>query len=348
VLARLPVFSDPGGPLVDGHARRISYLRVSLTDRCNYRCTYCMPEEGVDVVPRAEVLSLEELTRVVEAMCHIGVRRVRLTGGEPTVRNGLVDLVERLAQLPLEDLAMTTNGHVLREMARPLRAAGLRRLNISVDTLRAPRFRAITRRGDLDRVLAGIEAAREAGFTGTKLNVVALAGFNDEELADLCRFAWERDLVPRFIEWMPMGGGQLFAPGNFLPAAEIRARLTAAFGPLCADDAAGLPGVGPARYMRVDAPAGAPFAGRRFGVISAVTEQFCDTCNRVRLSATGKLQTCLARDEEVDLKAPLRAGATVDDLVSIVRDGAARKQHGHEFLENGCGGPQKHMVSIGG
>jgi cyclic pyranopterin phosphate synthase len=341
VLPVLPV-------LIDGHARRISYLRISLTDRCNYRCTYCMPESGVDVVPKGDVLSLEELERVVAAMCQIGVRRVRLTGGEPTVRNGLVDLVGRLSRLPLEDLAMTTNGHVLREVARPLRAAGLRRLNVSLDSLRPERFRAVTRWGDLARVQEGIEVAQAAGFQGTKLNAVALAGFNDDELDQLCRWSWERDIVPRFIEWMPMSDGALFAPGSFLPAAAIRERLVAAFGPIAPlgpDDAAGLPGVGPARYGRVE---GGPFAGRRFGIISAVTEQFCDTCNRVRLSAVGRLQSCLARDEEVDLKAPLRAGASVEELVSIVRDGAAAKAHGHEFSATGCGGPRKHMVSIGG
>ena len=341
---RLPVVDSAGAPLVDGHARRISYLRVSLTDRCNYRCTYCMPEAGIDVVPKAEVLTLEEIERVVAALCAIGVRRVRLTGGEPTVRNGLVDLVGRLARLPLDDLALTTNGHVLREMARPLRAAGLRRLNISVDSLRPERFRAVTRWGDLARVLAGVEEAQAAGFSGTKLNVVALAGFNDDELPDLCRFAWARGIVPRFIEWMPMSDGQLFAPGNFLSAAAIRATLAEAFGALIADDAAGLPGVGPARYLRVES--GPP--SHRFGIISAVTEQFCDTCNRVRLSATGQLHTCLARDEELDLRAPLRAGASAADLVALVRDGAARKVRGHTFEMSGCGGPRKHMVSIGG
>ena len=344
--ARLPLVADaPPGPLVDGHARRITYLRVSLTDRCNYRCTYCMPEEGVDVVPRAEVLSLEELEQVVATLCAIGVRRVRLTGGEPTVRHGLVDLVARLAKLPLDDLALTTNGHTLRDVAAPLRAAGLRRLNISIDSLRPERFRTITRWGDLARVQEGIEAARAAGFTGTKLNVVALAGFNDDELGDLCRYAWERDLVPRFIEWMPMSDGTLFAPGSFLPAAAIRAAITAAFGPAARDDGAGLPGAGPARYLRVE---GGPFAGRRFGVISAVTEQFCDTCNRMRLSATGKLHSCLARDEELDLRAPLRAGAGADQLVALVRDAAAQKARGHDFQATGCGGPRKHMVSIGG
>jgi cyclic pyranopterin phosphate synthase len=349
----LPLADGPGSvlgrprdtaPLIDGFSRRISYLRVSLTDRCNYRCTYCMPEEGVDVVAKSEVLRLEEVVQVVAALREIGVRRVRLTGGEPTIRHGLVELVERLAALGLDDLALTTNGHVLEGLARPLKDAGLRRLNVSLDSLRPERFRKITRWGDLGKVMAGVEAAQAAGFSHTKLNVVALAGFNDDELPDLCRWSWDRGVVPRFIEWMPMSDGVLFAPGEFLAAATIRARLAAAFGALLPDDGTGLAGVGPARYMRVE---GAP-AHHRFGVISAVTEQFCDTCNRVRLSATGKLHTCLARDEELDLKAPLRAGAGVDELVALVRGAAAAKQHGHTFEESGCGGPRKHMVSIGG
>ncbi len=333
-----------GNGLVDGHQRRVTYLRVSLTDRCNYRCTYCMPERGVDLVPRDEVLRIEEVARIVEALVAVGVRRVRLTGGEPTVRHGLVDLVARLAALPLDDLAMTTNGHVLAELAAPLRRAGLRRLNVSLDTLEPLRFKQITRWGDLARVLDGIEAAREAGFTGTKINVVALAGFNDHELPRLAEWSWSRALVPRYIEWMPMGGGELFAPGSFLAAASIRRLLEQALGRFVPDDGAGLPGVGPARYLRRES--GAP--GERVGVISPVTEQFCDTCNRVRLSSTGKLHTCLARDEELDLRAPLRAGGTVDELIDRVRAALALKVRGHDFTPSGCGGPRKHMVAIGG
>ena len=334
-------------PLVDGFARRVSYLRVSLTDRCNYRCTYCMPEEGVALSPRSEVLTLEEVARVVGVLVRAGVRRVRLTGGEATVRHGLVDLVAHLATLDLDDLALTTNGHVLAELAEPLRRAGLRRLNVSVDTLDPERFRRITRWGDLARVLRGIDAALAAGFVGTKINVVALAGFNDDELARLASWAWERDMVPRYIEWMPMSDGALFAPGSFLPAARIRALLEDAFGPLVADDGATVAGVGPARYLRVaDDPD--PMTHRRAGVISAVTEPFCETCNRVRLSSTGKVHTCLARDEEVDLRTPLRAGLSDEDLLETLRAGVARKAEGHDFQSSGCGGPVKHMVSIGG
>ena len=353
---------DPLTPLADGLQRPISYLRISLTDRCNYRCTYCMPEAGVDILPRDEILSFEELEAIVAALTQVGVRRVRLTGGEPTVRKDLLQLVARLSRLGLEDLSLSTNGERLGELARPLRAAGLDRLNVSLDTLSPERFRAVTRRGNLAAVLAGLDEARAAGFRHTKLNTVAMRGFNDDELGALCRYAFERDFIPRFIELMPMAAGSLFYPGTFLPAAEIRARLQAEFGELGPQTAAAdtrpesaLPGVGPARYTEVR------FAGKvhRVGLISAVTEPFCDTCNRIRLSATGQLHACLAYDDAIDLRSVLRAqgGAPVTPpgdqdqqrrLVALARAGLQHKRPGHEFTPAGCGGPQKHMVSIGG
>lgn len=355
---------DPLTPLADGLQRPISYLRISLTDRCNYRCTYCMPEAGVDILPRDEILSFEELEAIVAALTQVGVRRVRLTGGEPTVRKDLLQLVARLSRLGLEDLSLSTNGERLGELARPLRAAGLDRLNVSLDTLSPERFRAVTRRGNLAAVLAGLDEARAAGFRHTKLNTVAMRGFNDDELGALCRYAFARDFIPRFIELMPMAAGSLFYPGTFLPAAEIRARLQAEFGELGPQAAAGaeaaLPGVGPARYTEVR------FAGKvhRVGLISAVTEPFCDTCNRIRLSATGQLHACLAYDDAIDLRSVLRAEdgaaatspaatpATPDAkqrrLVALARAGLQHKRPGHEFTPAGCGGPQKHMVSIGG
>ena len=334
MIGHLPVLSD-------AWARRVTYLRVSVTDRCNYRCTYCMPEAGVAVSPRADVLSLEEVARVVRVFRSAGVRRVRLTGGEPTVRQGLVDLVAMLAALDLDDLAMSTNGHTLVEHAEPLRRAGLSRLNVSVDTIDPKKFQAITRRGDLTRVLDGIDAARAAGFSSIKTNTVGVLGFNDEELPAIAAWAWSRGAVPRFIEWMPMSSGDLFAPGGFLAAAAMRDRLTSAFGLLAPDDGAGLVGVGPARYLRTS-------TGERVGVISAVTERFCETCNRVRLSATGKLHACLADDTEVDLRALLRSGASDDALFHALRLGVQEKVEGHAFTTAGCGGPRKHMVAIGG
>ena len=330
----LPVLSDR-------FARRIEYLRVSLTDRCNYRCTYCMPEEGVELVPRADVLTFEELERLMGVFARLGVRRVRLTGGEPTVRKGVVDIVSRLARVPgIEELAMTTNGHLLTDLAVPLRAAGLGELNVSIDTLDRDRFRALTRRGDLDRVVAGIDAALAAGL-GVKLNAVALRGVNEEELADLCRFGWERGATPRFIEHMPMSGGDIYVPGRHLGADEIRDRIGQALGaPVAPDpDDAARPR-GPARYFTV--------AGKRFGIISAMSEHFCATCNRVRLTATGDLHACLAFDDAVGLRNPLRAGASDDDLAAFIQAAADGKREGHQFQLGGGGAPRKHMVAIGG
>ena len=332
-------------PLVDSFSRRVSYLRISLTDRCNYRCQYCMPAGGVDLVPKPDVLTFGEIERIVRALMAVGVRRVRLTGGEPTIRRDLIDLVGRLAALGLDDLAMTTNGQLLGGLARPLRQAGLRRLNVSVDTLNPLKFHAITRRGDLSAVLDGIEAARAAGFVDTKINTVVLGGVNDEELGALCRWAWERDVVPRFIELMPMSDGALFVPGEFYPVARMRERVQSAFGPLVVDEAAGLPGVGPARYQRVATGA---FAGRRVGFISAVSEPFCETCNRVRLSAVGQLQTCLGLDDATDLRGPLRSGCSDAELLEHVHAAVAAKRAGHTFTACGSGAPRKHMVAIGG
>ncbi len=338
-MISLPVLSD-------GFSRRVSYLRISLTDRCNYRCHYCMPEEGVELSPRADVLTFEEIERLVRALMALGVRRVRLTGGEPTVRKDLVELVARLGALGLDDLAMTTNGQLLAGLAQPLRDAGLTRLNVSVDTLDPARFKMITRRGDLQAVLDGIEAARAAGFRGTKINSVVMGGVNDgDDLGALCRYAWARELTPRFIEFMPMSEGALFQPGEFTSAAAIRATLAREFGRFADDDGADVPGVGPARYLRVVAGA---YAGARVGVISAVSEPFCETCNRVRLSATGRLHTCLALDDDRDLRGPLRAGASDGELIALVRAAVAAKKEGHQFTSCGAGAPKKHMVAIGG
>jgi GTP 3',8-cyclase len=345
MTAALPVLQDP-------FARKVTYLRVSLTDRCNYRCTYCMPEAGVDLLPRDDVLSFEEIERVVRLFTRLGVRRVRLTGGEPTVRKDVVQVVERLARVPgIAEVVMTTNGHRLLELAAPFRRAGLYSLNVSVDTLDVDKFRAITRRGDLARVLAGIEAARAEGFP-VKINAVALKGFNDQEVGALCDWAWERRLLPRFIEWMPMSDGALFAPGSVLTAAEIRSLVEAHTGAHLAPDEPP-PGVtGPARYWRV------PGTDHKVGIISALSEHFCDTCNRVRLTAVGQLHTCLAHDDATNLRAILRSGqsgqsgttdAEVDDLLEgAIRDAVGIKRRGHEFTREGCGAPRKHMVSIGG
>ncbi len=345
--------SVDGGPLRDSQRRTIEYLRVSVTDRCNYRCTYCMPDDGVEHFQRADILSFEELCELLRCFAALGVRRVRLTGGEPTVRRDLVQLVQMIRALPgIDDIALSSNGHLLGELAAPLRQAGVDRLNISLDTLDAAGFARITGRGELGRVLGGIEAARSAGYPVIKLNTVAVKGFNDHELGALCAFAWERGLIPRFIEQMPMAGGRTYIPGELFSAAEISAAVAAHFpgSTVVSDDNAGpARGAGPARYLRLDGPANAsqPSPPRRFGIISPMTEHFCDTCNRVRLSASGALHTCLAFDDAVDLRSLLHTQGPAA-VTAAFRTAVAGKRDGHKFGLLGLGGPRKAMIQIGG
>jgi cyclic pyranopterin phosphate synthase len=336
------------GAIVDRFARHVEYLRISLTDRCNYRCTYCMPEEGVELLPREHVLSFEELEQLVRVFAGLGVRRIRLTGGEPTVRKNMVDLVGRLSAIAgIEEVVMTTNGHLLADLAPRLRAAGMAEVNVSLDTLDPDRFRAITRRGDVARVLAGIDAALAVGMA-VKLNAVVLGGFNDsaDELAGLCRFGWERGATPRFIEHMPMSDGAVYESGRHVSAASIRARIGGALGEAIVTDGPSERALGPARYFRLET------SGRRFGIISAMSEHFCDSCNRLRLTSTGELHACLAWDDAVNLRDILRSGRTDDEMNSDLRAAIAAavrdKRQGHEFQIGGRGGPTKHMVAIGG
>jgi cyclic pyranopterin phosphate synthase len=339
-----------GEPLVDPQARRIDTLRVSVTDRCNYRCAYCVPHDGVEHGAREQLLSFEEIAALVRLFVRLGVRRVRLTGGEPTVRRDLPELVRLLRAIDgLDEIALSTNGHLLKTLAAPLRAAGLDRLNVSVDSLDVDKFRRITGGGDLARVLEGLDAAAAAGFAAIKINTVAIDGFNDDEIGDLCRFAWARGWVPRFIEEMPMAAGRTYLPGRCLSAAAIRARA-AQIDPearLLPDDGGAARGAGPARYYRLGQPEPGDGPARRLGIISPMTEHFCDSCNRVRLSASGGLHACLGHDDAVDLRAPLRAGDP-DAVLAAVRRAVSGKRPGHTFQLVGLGGPRKAMVQIGG
>ncbi len=333
----------PRDPLVDRFARRIRYLRISVTDRCNYRCTYCMPEDlGAELpfAPRSALLTFEELERLARVFARFGVTKLRLTGGEPTIRKGIVDLVARLRRVPgIEHVVMTTNGHLLADLARPLADAGLTGINVSLDTLDATRFAALTGRGDLAAVRAGIDAAISAGLP-TKINAVALRGVNDDELVALCEYAWARGALPRFIEHMPMSEGQLFRTTAELSSAEIRRQLSDALGTLEAVTSSR--GVsGPARYWRTP-------SGHELGIISAMSEHFCDDCNRLRLTAVGDLHACLGHDDAVSLRAVLRGGGTDDDLVCAIATAVSGKRPGHVFTRDGGGAPAKHMIGIGG
>lgn len=330
--------------LVDLQARRVHYLRVSVTDRCNYRCTYCMPAEGVAVVPRDELLRFDEIARLVRLFVELGVRKVRLTGGEPLVRRDVVELVAMLAQVPgVDDLAMTTNGHLLPELARPLREAGLQRLNVSVDTLDAANFARVTRLGSLAQVMAGLDAADAAGFRHTKLNAVVQRGANDHELVALADFASARGYILRLIEHMPIGTDEAWTPASFVSLEEMRQTLQSAW-ELQPDGEPDLPGGGPARYWRgVRRDTGASL---RLGLIGAVSEGFCASCNRVRLSAQGTLRECLSTAGALSLRDLMRAGADDDTLRQAILDGLMGKVDGHRF-DHGVR-TREAMSSIGG
>lgn len=316
-----------------------------------------MPDRPLAYGPRADLLRLEEVVDVVAAFVRAGVDRVRLTGGEPTLRRGLVELVAELTRLETHSLhgppgpqggrlevVMTTNGELLAGLAAPLRMAGLHGLTVSLDSLDPTRFTAITRRGHLDRVVAGIDAAREAGFGPVKLNTVAVRGFNDDELAAITTWAWARGVIPRFIELMPMAAGELFVPGTLMPAAEVRGRIADALGTPLVPVADRHGSAGPATYHAVQ---DGPWAGRVVGTIGAMTENFCAGCNRLRLSATGQLHGCLAHDDAGDLRGTLRARGP-GALDGVVRTVLGTKRDGHGFHTDGTGGPRKAMISIGG
>lgn len=327
------------GAIQDLYGRVVTYLRVSVTDRCNLRCRYCMPLDGVRFKDLDDVLSWDEFLRVVRAAASLGVRRIRITGGEPTTRPGLVDFVREVAATPgIEDVSMTTNGMLFAGMAGALRAAGLRRVNISLDSLRPDRFRHLTHYGDFHAVWSAVEAALAENLHPVKINCVALRGENDDELADFVAIGETRPLHVRFIELMPLGTSHAWTRERLYPAAEIRERIAERFA-FVPDS---LEGGGPARYYRVPG-----FQGT-FGVITAMTENFCHNCNRVRLTADGELQPCLGSLLAMDLRAPLRGGISDDDLRRLVQKGIRAKPERHlmeEYLEETAG---RRMWTIGG
>jgi cyclic pyranopterin phosphate synthase len=296
----------------------VKVLRISVTDRCNYRCLYCMPADGVRWLPSADMLSFEEIVDVARAAAGIhGIARFKLTGGEPTVRPGLAELVAQLAAIGgVQDLSMTTNGQLLADLAGPLRRAGLHRLTVSIDSLRADKFRRITRTGDLSAVLRGLDRAEEAGFESLKINCVTMRGVNEDELADFARLTLARRVTVRFIEYMPLGEAQLTGPAgpaagcggqnrgedSLIPESEARDIIEREFGPLVPVRRESEAGVGPANVYRI---AGAKTRGR-IGFISAMSRPFCSTCNRLRLTADGLLRSCLFEGGEVDVKPILR------------------------------------------
>ena len=309
----------------DSFGRNIHYLRISLTDRCNFRCVYCMPAD-MQFAPQSHLLQDEELLRLVRIATTVGFNRVRLTGGEPTVRRNLVNLVAGIASTPgIQEIAMTTNALRLEKLAEPLARAGLKRVNISVDTLDAERFYKITRFGKLEQVWRGILAAERAGLNPIKLNAVVVRGYNEDDIVDLARLTLDHAWDMRFIEVMPLGSIAEFQMDSVVPVAEMKLRIESALGALEAVD---WDGHNPARPFRLRGGRGT------LGFISSVTEPFCAGCDRMRLSADGRLRLCLLRDNEVDLLTSLRAGASDEDLRKLMAQGIIDKPWGHGLAEH--------------
>jgi GTP 3',8-cyclase len=326
------------GGMRDQYGREIRDLRVSLTDRCNLRCVYCMPEETA-FAPREEILTDDEILTVIRVAAELGVKKVRLTGGEPTVRANIVELVGRIARVPgIQDLAMTTNGMRLARLAQPLADGGLRRINVSLDSLNREKYHAITRWGNLDDVLAGLNAARAAGLRPIKINAVVVRGFNEDDVVDLARLTLTHGYAVRFIEMMPFGSVAGFQTNAYVPSAETASRIEDALGPLTPLD---VTGYDPARTYRLEGARGT------LGFISSVSQPFCAQCGRLRLTAEGRLRLCLLRDDEADLRTPLRNGATYDEIRERFRAAAYRKPWGHG-LARGVIPRRRIMSQIGG
>jgi cyclic pyranopterin phosphate synthase len=327
--------------LVDTFGRSHDSLRISVTDRCNIRCFYCMPEQNVKFGPKEEVLSFEEIERLVRVGTGLGIRKLRLTGGEPLLRKDLPSLIERLCAIPgVDDIALTTNGVLLAEQSKGLYAAGLRRLNIHVDTLNAERFAQITRRNDLDKVLRGIQVARETGFGPVKINAVALKGITDADVVPLVRYGRENDIEVRFIEFMPLDAQNLWDKSKVLLADDMIEMISREVSPLIAI---------PDRDPR------APATDYRFadgigtvGFVASVSRPFCMNCNRLRLTADGHLRYCLFAIEETDVKGLLRNGGTDEEIAAAFRSNVKAKWSGHEINTSKFVPPPRPMYAIGG
>jgi GTP 3',8-cyclase len=328
-------------PLIDGFGRIHDSLRISVTDRCNIRCFYCMPEEDAQYAERREILTFEEIERFVRVAATMGVNKLRLTGGEPLLRRDLPQLVERLALVPgIHDIALTTNAVLLDRYAKPLHDAGLHRLNIHLDTLDRERFKQITRRDDLPRVLAGIDAAVAAGFSNIKLNIVAVKGLIEPDVVPMALYCRERGFEPRFIEFMPLDSQSLWDRGKVLLADDIAAILSREISPLIEV---------PDRDLRAPATDYAyADGGGRVGFVASVSKPFCLNCNRIRLTADGKIRYCLFAIEETDVKHLLRGGGSDCEIAAALKRNISEKWLGHQINSTQFVPPPRPMYSIGG
>ena len=322
----------------DSFQRPIDYLRISITDRCNLRCIYCMPTEGIQLMSHSDILTYEEIYTVVRAAAELGIEKIRITGGEPLARIGLPELIQMLAHIKgIDDVALTTNGVLLARYAAELKKAGLRRVNVSLDTLNKDKFERITCRNDLDDALEGIEAARSVGLDPVKVNVVVMEGINDNELLDFATKTIDEGWHVRFIELMPAPGVGAIA-SQFVPVCEMKKRLKL-LGKLrpCPSSA----GNGPAKYFCF------PHASGTIGFITPVSEHFCFCCNRLRLTADGKLRPCLLSDYEIDIKSPLRSGIPLSELKKLIKKAVTNKPLRHQLAE-GCVPKDRPMTQVGG
>jgi cyclic pyranopterin phosphate synthase len=334
-----PQTHPTSGPLVDTFGRVADDLRISVTDRCNFRCTYCMPAEGLAWLPKSELLTFEELTRLLALFVRLGVRSLKVTGGEPTIRTDLPMLVRMFRGVgPDLDISITTNGMLLDSLAEPLAAAGIDRATVSCDSLLRHRFQEMTRRDALDRVLAGLLAAEAAGLTPIKINTVVIGGTNDDEVVDFAGWARETGYEVRFIEYMPLDAQHAWEREKVVPGARILTAIDAIY-PLVPAAPDAEPAAG---YLFADAAPG------RIGVIASVTEPFCDTCNRLRLTAEGQFRTCLFALEETDLRTPMRNGASDDELETLIRTAVWGKWSGHRINHPDFVQPARSMSAIGG
>ena len=329
----------PSPQLIDAHRRRLNYLRVSITDRCNLRCTYCVPRDRIPILAHQDILRYEEILRIVRVGVSLGITKVRVTGGEPLVRKGVFGFLRDLTALEgIEDVSLTTNGMTLAKHMDQIVAAGIGRINVSLDSLNREKFAAITGRDGFDRVWAGIERAMEKGLSPIKINVVAMAGVNDNEFVDMASLTINRPLHVRFIEFMPMGASGMDVKHQMLTP-QIQAALTP-LGPLEPVENGRIDG--PARRFRL------PGAAGEIGFISAISHHFCSTCNRLRLTADGQLRPCLMSDVQQNLKGPLRAGCTDADLKALFFEAIAKKPSEHHLADHGPAQVASQMCAIGG
>lgn len=326
---------------IDSNNRIINYLRISLTDRCNLRCIYCMPEEGLPRLLHSEILTYEEILRIARLAVRGGIRKIRLTGGEPLVRKGIIDFVRRLGTVDgLDQITLTTNGVLLPDMAEDLLASGVRRINISLDSLKQGRYARITRRDMFHRVWEGLRLVEEIGFDPIKVNVVAMRGVNEDEIADFARLSLQKPYHVRFIEFMPVGGRNGWSNGRFIPIGEIRARIEAEVASLQ-----------PLERGRMDGPAerfALNGAMGEIGFIGALSHHFCSRCNRLRLTSAGTLRGCLFSDEEIDIKTSLRSGEPDERIEALLRRAIETKPTGHGSLLQSPRKCSRPMSTIGG